>query len=204
MTDAKPYAAASERNREPILAVLREHFADRSRVLEIGSGTGQHAVHFGAHLPHLTWRTSDRRANHPGIRAWLTEAALPNVLPPLDLDVTGEWPDERYDAAFSANTLHIMAWAEVTAMFAGLDRVLAADATLAIYGPFHYGGRATSDSNARFDASLRKRAPHMGIRDAGDVDRLAAEAGLALVADVAMPANNRCRVWRRTLPDASR
>lgn len=200
----KPYAAASERNREPILAVLREHFADRSRVLEIGSGTGQHAVHFGAHLPHLTWQTSDRHANHRGIRAWLAEAALPNVLPPLDLDVTGQWPDERYDAGFSANTLHIMAWAEVEAMFAGLDRVLAADATLAIYGPFHYGGRATSDSNARFDASLRQRAPHMGIRDAGAVDELAAAAGLALAADVAMPANNRCRVWRRALPRAPR
>lgn len=198
----KPFSAACERNREPVLAVLRKHFADRERVLEIGSGTGQHAVHFGAHLPHLTWQTSDRVENHAGIRTWLGEAGLANVLPPLDLDVTGVWPEQRYDAAFSANTLHIMSWTEVQALFAGLDRVLTADAVLAIYGPFHYRGRATSDSNARFDASLRAQASHMGIRDAEAVDRLAAGIGLEPVADVAMPANNRCRVWRRPLSAA--
>lgn len=193
----KPHSPACERNREPILTVLRQHFADRARVLEIGSGTGQHAVHFGAGLPHLVWQTSDRPENHPGIRAWLDEVGSDNVLPPLTLDVGGDWPRARYDAAFSANTLHIMAWAEVEALFRGLDTVLEEDAVVAIYGPFHYDGRATSESNARFDESLRAQAPHMGIRDSAAVDRLAAAVGLRPVADVAMPANNRCRIWRR-------
>lgn len=193
----KPHAPACERNRDPILAVLREHFADRRRVLEIGSGTGQHAVHFAAALPRLTWQCSDREENLPGIRMWLDEARLPNTPAPIALDVDGRWPDARYDALFSANTLHIMAWPQVERMFAALPDVLADDAVVAIYGPFHVNGRATSDSNAAFDASLRSRAPHQGLRDVADVDALARRAGLALVEDRPMPANNRCLVWHR-------
>ncbi|WP_028081770.1 DUF938 domain-containing protein [Solimonas soli] len=195
----KPHAPSCERNREPILAVLREHFADRRRVLEIGSGTGQHAVYFGAALPWLQWQTSDRREHHAGIRAWLDEAALPNVLAPLALDVGADtWPDARYDAAFSANTLHIMSWTDIEALFAGLARVLDADdATLVVYGPFNQGGTYTSPGNADFDGWLKARGAHMGIRDAEAVDALAARHGLALAADLAMPAHNRCRVWRR-------
>jgi cyclopropane fatty-acyl-phospholipid synthase-like methyltransferase len=193
----KPHSAASERNREPILAVLRGHFSDRRRVLEVGSGTGQHAVHFAAGLPHLQWQTSDVAENLPGIQAWLDDAALPNTPAPLTLDVNDDWAISGFDAAFSANTLHIMSWAEVERFFAHLRRTLAADATLAIYGPFNYGGRSTSPSNASFDASLKLRAPHMGIRDFEAVDELAAAAGFTLAADVAMPANNRTLVWRR-------
>jgi hypothetical protein len=193
----KPHAPSCDRNREPILAVLREHFADRRRVLEIGSGTGQHAVHFASALPHLTWQASDRPANLPGIRRWLDEAALPNTPAPLALDVNGAWPDARYDAAFSANTLHIMGWPEVERMFAALPGVLDDDATLVIYGPFNLEGRFTSESNAAFDASLRATAPHQGLRDAGAVDALARAAGFARIADQPMPANNRCLVWRR-------
>ncbi len=198
----KPYAPACDRNRDPILAVLREHLEDRRRVLEIGSGTGQHAVYFAAALPHLVWQTSDRIEHHAGIRAWLGEARLANALPPLALDVgrDEDWPDARFDAAFSANTLHIMGWAEVEAMFAGLDRALEADATLVIYGPFNVGGRYTSASNAAFDRSLKAQAPQMGLRDVAAVDALAAAIGLRLAADVAMPANNRCLVWRRSVP----
>jgi len=196
--DAKPFSAASERNREPILAVLRTHFADRRQVLEIGSGTGQHAAYFAAQLPHLVWQASDRAANLPGIRQWLDEAGLPNAPPPLVLDVAqGPWPRQAFDAAFSANTLHIMAWPEVEAMFAGLDARLGAGAKLAIYGPFNYGGRYTSASNAEFDRSLKAQGAQLGIRDFGDVDRLARDAGFALVEDAAMPANNRCLVWQR-------
>ena len=193
----KPHAPSCDRNREPILAVLRDAFADRRRVLEIGSGTGQHAVHFAAGLPHLSWQASDRAVNLPGIRAWLDEAALPNTPPPIELDVDGRWPDTRYDAVFSANTLHIMGWREVQRLFAMLPSVVGADATLVIYGPFNLGGRHTSESNAAFDASLRAKAPHQGLRDVEAVDALARAAGFAFAHDRAMPANNRCLVWRR-------
>ena len=192
----KPYSVACERNREPILAVLRTHFADRRHVLEIGSGTGQHAVHFAASMPHLQWQTSDVAANLPGISAWLAEAQLPNTPPPLLLDVNKELPALAADAIFSANTLHIMSWDEVERLFGGLNRVCAPDVTVAIYGPFNYGGRFTSDSNAAFDATLKARDPHMGIRDFEAVNQLAAGTGLTLVADVPMPANNRTLVWR--------
>jgi SAM-dependent methyltransferase len=212
----KPYAPACERNREPILGVLREVFADRRRVLEIGSGTGQHALHFAAAMPWLAWQCTDREEHLAGIRAWLDEAALSNTPPPLALDVADDWslalalapphsaemPSTRmdagtFDAAFSANTLHIMGWPEVQAFFAGLDGALADDATVVVYGPFNDGGAYTSDSNRAFDASLRARDPRSGIRDVEAVDGLARGIGLRLDDDVAMPANNRCLVWRR-------
>ena len=194
----KPHAPACERNRDPILAVLRGFLADRSRVLEIGSGTGEHAVHFAAAMPWLTWQASDREEHLPGMRAWLDEAQLPNTPAPLALDVaSGPWPNDRHDALFSANTLHIMAWHEVEALFAALPSVTTRDAKLAIYGPFNIDGRHTSDSNAAFDASLKARTPLMGIRDAAAVDALALAAGFTLVDDVAMPANNRLRLWQR-------
>jgi cyclopropane fatty-acyl-phospholipid synthase-like methyltransferase len=197
----KPCSAACERNREPILAALRDFFADRRRVLEIGSGTGQHAVHFAAALPHLLWQTSERAENLVDVRPWLDEAALPNTPAPLALDVpAGPWPTGPFDAVFSANTLHIMSWAEDEAFFAALPEVTTADAKLAIYGPFNVDGRFSSPSNAAFDASLKARAPHMGIRDAAAVDALAHAAGFALFDDIAMPANNRLRLWQRCAP----
>jgi len=195
--DAKPFSPACERNRDPILAALREPFATRRQVLEIGSGTGQHAVHFAAALPHLTWQTSDVAVHLPGIRAWLADAALPNTPPPLELDVAGRWPAARYDAAFTANTLHIMSWPEVQRLFEQLGSALTDDAILAVYGPFNEDGRFTSDSNAAFDASLRERAPHMGLRDISAVDALASTIGLQRFADLSMPANNRTLLWRR-------
>jgi len=208
----KPFSAACERNREPILDVLRKYFADRRRVLEIGSGTGQHAAYFSAALPHLLWQASDRSENLPGIRQWLAEAAAPghsspprhlgSCPAPLEFDVARHSTPlgaERlgYDAVFSANTLHIMSWPEVESLFARLPLLTSADATVVIYGPFNYDGEYTSASNAAFDRSLRLHAPHMGIRDVAAVDALAAAAGFDLLDDAAMPANNRCRVWRR-------
>jgi SAM-dependent methyltransferase len=195
--DAKPFAPACDRNRDPILAVLRTHFADRRSVLELGSGTGQHAVHFAAAMPWLTWQCSDVEANLPGIRAWLDEAALPNTPPPLTLDVTGAWPTQHFDAVFTANTLHIVGWPEVEALFAGVGRVLIEGGTLAVYGPFNYGGAYTSASNREFDGWLKARDPRSAIRDVEAVQALATGIGLRAIADVAMPANNRCLVWRR-------
>ena len=194
--DPKPFAPACERNRDPILAVLRTHFADRRRVLEVGSGTGQHAVHFAAAMPWLTWQCADLAPQLPGIRQWLDEAGVPNTPPPIALDVGGPWPDGPYDAVFSANTLHVVGWAEVEAFFAGVGQVLGAGGTLVVYGPFNTGGDYTSASNRDFDAWLKARDPASGIRDAEAVERLAARAGLHAVADIAMPANNRCLVWR--------
>ena len=194
----KPFSESCVQNREPILAVLREVFADRNSVLEIGSGTGQHAVDFGAALPHLRWQTADVPSNHPGIRLWLDEAALPNVLPPLALDVNRqEWRNGRYDAVFSANTLHIMGWPEVEQFFAGVGCVLQTGGVLTVYGPFNYDGAFTSESNARFDLWLKSRDPASGVRDFEAVDALARAQGLVLQQDVAMPANNRTLVWKR-------
>jgi cyclopropane fatty-acyl-phospholipid synthase-like methyltransferase len=195
---SKEFSAACERNAEPILAVLRAVLAARPRVLEIGSGTGQHAVYFGRRLPHVTWQTSDLPANHASILAWQEEARLPNVLPPVALDTAAAaWPAGPFDAVFSANTCHIMAWPEVEAMFAGACARLAPGGALCVYGPFNEGGRYTSDSNAQFDAALRARAPHMGLRDVEAVDALAAASGMRLEQDHAMPANNRMLVWVR-------
>ena len=198
----KPFSPACERNREPILQVLRKHFADRCRVLEIGSGTGQHAVHFAAAMPWLTWQCADRAEHLPGIRQWLDEAALTNTPAPRALDVDdASWQvtddGRNFDAAFSANTLHIMGWPQVQAFFAGLDRVLAPAASVVVYGPFNQNGAYTSDSNREFDGWLKARDPASGIRDFEAVDALARSIGLQLVDDVAMPANNRCLVWTR-------
>lgn len=193
----KPFSAASQRNREPILDVLREQFASVGSVLEIGSGTGQHAVHFARALPHLRWQSSDRPENLPGVCQWLAEAALANTPAPLSLDVNGAWPAARFDALFTANTLHIMDWSEVQRMFAMLPQVLNDAALLTLYGPFNRDGRFTSDSNARFDTDLRRADPRYGLRDFEAVDELARAAGLTLLDDRAMPANNCCVTWQR-------
>jgi cyclopropane fatty-acyl-phospholipid synthase-like methyltransferase len=197
MTD-KPFSESSEENREPILAVLREVFADCRKVLEIGSGTGQHAVYFGIELSHLCWQTADLPRHHAGIRMWLDEAALPNVLAPIALDVNhSDWLEGRYDAVFSANTLHIVSWPEVEKFFAGVGKVLQPGGVLAIYGPFNYNRQFTSPSNARFDQWLKNRDPASGVRDFEAVDALARAQDLVLLKDVEMPVNNRTLVWRR-------
>lgn len=195
----KPFVAACEMNRSPILEVLQVIFANRRAVLEIGSGTGQHAVYFAEHLPHLTWHTSDLPASHHGIRQWLDEAALANVRAPLVLDVNRQpWTVPTVDAVYSANTAHIMSWQAVTAMFRGVSASLEADGIFALYGPFNYGGAYTSAGNARFDAFLRATDPAAGIRDVEALLDVASALGLAMNDDYAMPANNRLLVWRKT------
>lgn len=194
----KPYSESCEQNQAPILEILRETLANQKRVLEIASGTGQHAVYFGRALPHLTWQTSELAQNHEGILAWLNEAQLSNVLPPVAIDVNHDrWPIEIVDTVFNANTVHIISWPEVERMFAGIARVLSAGGILCLYGPFNYGGRFTSESNARFDAWLKSRNKNSGVRDFEAINRLAETYGLFLLRDVAMPSNNRTLVWQR-------
>ena len=193
----KPYSESSEKNKAPILAVLREVFADSKRVMEIASGTGQHAVYFGRELPHLTWQPSELRHNLAGIQSWLDEAQLPNVLAPLAIDVNDErWPVSSFDAIFNANTVHIISWPEVEHMFAHIAHVIEPGGYLCLYGPYNYGGKFTSESNARFDVWLKARNPDSGVRDFEAIDRLAASLGLVLQRDIEMPSNNRMLVWR--------
>lgn len=198
----KPFAESCEENRQPILDVLRVEFAGCRRVLEIGSGTGQHAVFFAQSLPHLVWQTSDIEDNHPGIHAWLADEGPDNAHPPLPLDVTqADWPAREYDGIFSANTVHIMGWPEVETMFAGIHQVLLPRGCFCLYGPFNYDGQYTSESNARFDQWLKARDRKSGIRDVADLNQLAEKSGLILLRDHEMPANNRILVWQKTAGD---
>jgi SAM-dependent methyltransferase len=192
----KPYAESCEKNKEPILAVLKEIFAGRKRVLEIASGTGQHAVHFGRELPHLIWQPSDLAQNLAGIQTWLDEAQLPNVLAPLAIDVNdARWPVAAVDAVFNANTVHIISWQEVERLFAHIARIIEPGGHVCLYGPYNYGGNFTSESNARFDAWLKAREWNSGVRDFEAVNRLATYHGLDLLRDIAMPSNNRILLW---------
>jgi len=194
----KPHSEACARNREPILQVLRQWFTQPGNALEIGAGTGQHAVHFAAGLPHLQWQPTDCEENLAGIGLWVSEAALPNLRAPLKFDVRDSpWPVETADYIFSANTAHIMSWPEVELMFAGVARVLRPRGLFALYGPFNRDGRFTSDSNQAFDASLRERDPQMGLRDDAALKALAREHGLRFSGEHAMPANNRVLIWQR-------
>ena len=194
----KPFSQACENNQQAIFTILERVFVDAKSVLEIGSGTGQHASYFAPRLPHLIWQTSDQAEYHPGINAWLDAASAENLRRPLSLNVDmPEWPIATVDAVFSANTCHIMSWASVVNMFQQLAGVLSAGGTLAIYGPFNYDGQFTSSSNANFDQWLKQRGPQQGIRDFEAVDKLANEAGMSLLEDNGMPANNRLLVWRR-------
>ena len=191
---------ACERNKGPILAILASAFANTRKVLEIGSGTGQHAVHFAAHLRHLLWQPSDTGAYLTDLRERIAVEGTPNLLPALELDVRDQpWQVESVDAIFTANTLHIMGWAAVRDLFRGVGAL--APTLLCIYGPFRYGGKYTSASNADFDRYLRTRDPESGIRNFEDVNTLSSEQGLHLLADHAMPANNQLLIWqKRALP----
>ena len=194
----KPYSESCERNQRPILKVLQETLTNQQHVLEIASGTGQHAVYFGRALPHLSWQTSELTQNHEGILAWLNEIKLPNVLPPITINVNDtKWPVGIVDTVFNANTVHIITWPEVERLFAGIARVLNPSGILCLYGPFKYKGEFTSESNARFDALLKSRNRNSGIRDFEAINRLAETHGLLLMKDVAMPNYNQTLVWQR-------
>jgi SAM-dependent methyltransferase len=191
-----PHCDASERNKDPILAVLREAFAHCTHVLEIGSGTGQHAVYFATAMPWLVWQPSELADAMPDLRKRIFNEGPANLRAPVMIDVTAPpWDVRKVDGIFTANTLHIMHWPQVEALFAGLPAVARPGAVLAIYGPFRYRGEYTSGSNESFDAMLRARDPGSGIRDFEAVDALARDAGFRLQADHPMPANNQTLVW---------
>ncbi len=196
----KPFAESCVENRQPILTVFRQLLRQPQRLLEIGSGTGQHAVYLAPEFPELVWQTSDREENHPGIKQWLKDEKVENVLMPLVLDVLQQsWPVESgsMDVVFSANTAHIMGWDGVEAMFTGVSRVLQSNGLFLLYGPFRYRGRYTTEGNARFDQWLKSRDPQSGIRDFEALCELAIAKELEFHRDFAMPANNRILVWRR-------
>lgn len=195
---AKSYAPAALRNSQPILEVIRDEFTGCRKVLEIGSGTGEHAVFFASEMPWLTWQTSDLTVNHDSIIAWIDDAGLDNVRGPLELDVQ-EPPQirERYDAVFSANTAHIMSIGAVECMFQIVADCLNEDGRFCLYGPFNLNGAFTSDSNRQFDASLQARNPEMGIRDLETLDSFGSVNGMHRINLYAMPANNMIAVWAR-------
>ena len=201
----KPFAPSCERNQGPILEVLQRHLGATRRVLEIGSGTGQHAVHFAAALPHLVWQASDHSDHLPGMRLWLDEAGLANTPPPIALQadpVLGLQPPPPvpaagYDAVFTANTLHIMSWPAVCALLDSVAALLPVGGLFIAYGPFKRDGDFTSASNAAFDGWLRARDPASGIRDREAIDAHAQPLGLQRTHSIALPANNELLVWQR-------
>ncbi len=196
----KPWAESCDQNRQPILEVLRQEFTEPGELLEIGSGTGQHAVYFSPELPHIVWHPSDVAENIGGIELWRREAGLSNVKPAVVLDVAQHWPDRQYDYVFSANTAHILSWPLVEKMIAGVGDRLGEDGKFCLYGPFNRDGQFTSDSNRRFDQWLKSRDPFSGVRDIEDVRDCAENHSLRLAREYAMPANNLTLVFQKISP----
>ncbi|KXO12913.1 hypothetical protein AKG98_4112 [Moritella sp. JT01] len=191
----KPFSQSCENNKHAILSVLTGEFIQPQRVLEIGTGSAQHAVYFAAKLPHLTWQTSDLICNHAGIHSWLDCVSLVNLQRPLCLDLNQPWPIEKVAGIFTANTLHIVSWPLVKRFFQGVGEHLSSAGKLCIYGPFNYQGQFTSQSNADFDVWLKNIDAERGIRNIEAINKLANEQGLTLIHDHAMPANNRLLVF---------
>jgi len=199
LTPQKPFSESCEQNKHAILDILKKELCDSTSVFEIGSGTGQHAAYFSAKLPHLSWQCSDVASAIHGINLWLDEANLSNAETPVALNVLSDpWPTLQYDAIFSANAVHIMPWIAVEAMFTGIGKILEQGGRCCLYGPFNYNGKYTSDSNANFDTWLKNRNNESGIRDFEKIDALAKAAGLSLINDHTMPANNRILVWQKS------
>ncbi len=193
----KPFAPAAEENRDAILSVLRQIFKHTKTVLEIGSGTGQHAAFFSQQLPHLDWQSSDKHEMLAGIRMWINDTNSQNALMPIELDVNLAWPQQCYQGAYAANIAHIMHWYEIEALFSGLDRVLTDAGIFCLYGPFNSNGKYTSKSNRHFDQWLKNRDPESGIRNKNDLDQLALKNNLQISTEYEMPANNKILCWRR-------
>ena len=192
-----PYSEACERNRKPILEALGQVLPARGQVLELGSCSGQHVVFFAPFFPELTWQPSDRLEYLEGLGARIRQEGGRNIRQAIELDVLKSWPEDLFDAVYSANTAHIMSWEAVTAMFAGVGRILVSGGLFCLYGPFNEGGRFTSVSNEAFDRSLRARDPSMGIRGLEALDSLAHEQEMKLMQQFLLPANSRLLVFHK-------
>jgi len=197
--DARETAPSAERNKQPILEVLARVLPPRGLVLEIGSGTGQHVAHFAKALTAHTFQPSEMDvARHASIEAWVAADRLPNVRPPLAIDLTTRpWPLAAADAVVCINVIHISPWEATLGLMAGAARILPVGGVLVTYGPYLRGGEHTAPSNEAFDASLRARNPGWGVRDVDALVEVASEEGLALEEVVPMPANNFTLVWRK-------
>lgn len=195
----KPFSAACERNRIPILKVMKEVIGPEARrLLEVGSGTGQHAVYLAPHFSHMIWVTSDIKENLGGISMWLDESGAPNIIGPGEFKVgVDDFPQGDFDVVYTANTFHIMGWHECLTLMDLLGMNLRTDALVMIYGPFKYNNKFTSLSNEEFDQELKRRHPQMGIRDFEDVQKNMIINGFDLVNDYEMPANNRLLVFKK-------
>ncbi len=195
----KPFSQSCENNKQPILKILSRAFAQQKQVLEIGSGTGQHAIYFAKNLPFLTWQTSDLLINHKGINQWIDDFPTSNIKRPLSINlVKPQLLNENIDTIFSANTFHIISWPLVQNFFSFVEKLLVKNGILCIYGPFNYKGEYTSESNAKFDLWLKARDEQSGIRDFEAVYQLAIKAGLTLIEDIEMPSNNRILIFKKT------
>lgn len=193
----KPFSQACENNKQAILEIIQPYF-DHGLILEIGTGTGQHALFFAENLPNIYWQTSDQKDYLDGINLWLNEYRKYNLGRPFVLDVNQEkWPLEQVDGVFSANTSHIMHWDSVCQMFHKNGEILVPGNYFCLYGPVNINGEFTAESNQAFDAQLRQSDPKMGIRNLEDLQQLADESNLEFVTKHAMPANNFTMVWRR-------
>ncbi len=192
----KPFAQSCEENQEAILNVISSYLQPETRVLEIGSGTGQHAVYFGSNIPQLFWQCSDLAENLSGINVWIDDANLPNLAVPIELDVGSHWPEIKYDVIFSANTFHIMNEVQVEQCVLRCVDCLETGGFLIIYGPFNYNGSYTSTSNENFDYWLKSRDPDSGIKNFEWLNELARSGNMRLVDDIAMPSNNRVLIWK--------
>lgn len=195
----KPHSQSCDNNKQPILEKLKPLLTPYQNVVEIGSGTGQHAIHFANALPNLTWQTTDLPINHSGIKQWINDSGLSNINPPLCLDLSKPWPISQCDVIYTANTLHIVSTELVTAFFAAIKHTVSNNGLVIIYGPFNYAGEFTSDSNRQFESWLKGRDSNSGIRDIEWITELAAKANLHLLHDEQMPANNRLLTFKKLI-----
>ena len=193
----KQHSSSCVQNQAPILKIIKPLLLEKHTVLEVGSGTGQHAIYFAEKMPHLSWQASDQVQYLSSVNAWINEAKLNNTPPAINLDVTQAWPALEFDVIFSANTTHIMSWEMVVDFFQGVGKSLSENGLFILYGPFNYNAQYTSQSNANFDQWLKDRDRQSAIRDFEKLNTLAQQAGLILMNDYAMPANNRILVWQK-------